>query len=491
MRAVTPTRLGVAGVLLAVVAFQLWISPHNPPGFHHDEAAFALNAYTIAHHLRDQNGALLPIVIPSYGDYKTATFSYVLAPAIRILGPKDSTARLVAALFGLAAIAALGVLGYRRAGPRVGFAIVVLAGLTPWLFQLGRVAYDTSMFPFATALVLVAVDFWSRSCRAIWLRSLALGSALGFLTYAYGAGRLFAPLLATALLVFVRRVPWRSIAGAWLVYGVFLLPLAVYRLRHPAGLSARYHATTFVEPGMSLPGIVGHAVVNALDDLDLWHWLVSGDRKPYVDVWGAPQLLAVGVLLAVAGVAEIARRRRGDRFWLYVLLATALASVPASLTVDRHDALRLSALPVCLLALAIPGVEWVLRLGRASLILGVLAVAAVAEWAFFVSVYSDRGSVDRATVFETDVPALVARGLADGRTIYVDHDDPYALTMGQWYAVSHGLPQSRVVRLGDGAIPAAGSMVLGRTQACDYVCVQLAEADSFWLARAAGPKPTG
>jgi 4-amino-4-deoxy-L-arabinose transferase-like glycosyltransferase len=487
----TPARLAAAGALLALLAFQLWISPHNPPGFHHDEAAFALNGYTIAHHLRDQNGALLPIVLPSYGDYKTATFSYVLAPAILALGAKDSTARLVAALFGIAAIAALGALAYRRAGPRVAVALVVLAGLTPWLFQLGRVAYDTSMFPFATALVLLTADFWSRSERALWLRSLALGSALGFLTYAYGAGRLLAPLLAVALLVFVRRVPWRALLGAWLVYGLSLLPLAAYRLRHPSGLSARYHATTFVTHGMSLPGIVGHAATNAADDLDPWHWLVSGDHKPYVDVWGAPQLLAVGVLLAVAGGVEIARRRRSDRFWLYALLASILAAVPAALTVDRHDALRLSALPVCFLVLAIPGLEWVAGLRRANAILAVLAVAAVAEWAFFVSVYSDKGTVDRATVFESDVPALVARGLAGGRTLYVDHDDPYALTMGQWYAVSHGLPASRVVRLGDGAIPPPGSMVLGRTQSCDYVCVQLAEADSFWLARAAGPKPTG
>jgi 4-amino-4-deoxy-L-arabinose transferase-like glycosyltransferase len=489
--ALTPARLVAAGAVVAVLAFQLWISPHNPPGFHHDEAAFALNAYTIAHHLRDQNGALLPIVLPSYGDYKTATFSYVLAPAILVLGAKDSTARIVAALFGIAAIAALGALAYRRAGPRVGLAIVVLAGLTPWLFQLGRVAYDTSMFPLATALVFLALDFWARSGRPAWVRCVAVGAALGFLTYAYGAGRLLAPLLAAALVLFARRVSWRSIAGAWLVYAVTLVPVAVYRFRHPSGLSARYHATTFVEPGMSFPRIVGRAVVNTLEDFDPWRWLVSGDRKPYVDVWGAPQLLAVGVLLAVLGVVEIARHRRGDRFWLFVLVATVLAAVPAALTVDRHDALRLSALPVCFVALAIPGVEWIAGLRRANLMFCVLAAAAVAEWAFFVSVYSDKGTIDRSTVFEVDVPALIARGLAGGRTIYVDHDDPYALTMGQWYAVSHGLLQSRVVRLRDGGVPPTGSMVLGRTQACDYTCVQLAEADSFWLARAAGPKPTG
>ena len=47
----------------------------------------------------------------------------------------------------------------------------------------------------------------------------------------------------------------------------------------------------------------------------------------------------------------------------------------------------------------------------------------------------------------------IQRGLAGGRTVYVDYDDSYALTMGQWYAVSHGLPLSRVVRLPDGGAP--------------------------------------
>jgi 4-amino-4-deoxy-L-arabinose transferase-like glycosyltransferase len=486
-----PARLAAAGALLFVLAFQLWVSPRNPPGFHHDEAAFALNAYTIAHHLRDQDGAFLPVLFPSYGDYKAAAFSYVLAPVLLVFGPSDEAARSLAAAFGVAAVLLVGLLAWRRAGPWIAVAAACLAGLTPWLFQLGRVAYDTSAFPFAVVFLLVAVDGWARA-RFSLPRSAFVGVALAVLTYAYGAGRLLAPLLAVALVVFVRRVPWRSLAGAWVAYGVLLVPFAAYRLRHPHGLTARYHQTTFVQPGMSLGRIVTHALGNYLSDLDPWRWLVSGDHKPYVDVWGAPQLLAVAVALAALGLVD-ALRRRDDRFWLYVVAAYFLSAVPAAFTVDRHDALRLSAMPACLAVLAIPGLQALARLRRQMLlpIAAVLVAATLAEWGFFVHVYSSRGQESRATVFEVDVPALVARGLAGGRTIYVDHDDAYALTMGQWYAVSHGLPASRVVRLPDGAVPPKGSMVLGRTQSCDYVCDQLAEADSFWLARAVGPRPTG
>jgi 4-amino-4-deoxy-L-arabinose transferase-like glycosyltransferase len=479
-----------AAAILLVVSFQLWVSPDNPPGFLDDEASFALNGYSIAHGLRDQGGALLPVFFPSFGDYKSAAFSYALAPAFAVFGASDGVARAVAAVFGLATVFLVGLIGYRRAGPWIGLAAAVGAGLTPWLFQLGRVAVDTSVFPFAVALVLLGTEVWARGGRHLFLRSVTLGGSLALLTYVYSAGRLFGPLLAAALVLFIPRVPWRALFAAWLAYAVFLIPLALYGVRHSSGITSRYHETAFRTHGMSLSEIAGHAFSNYLHDLNPWHWVVSGDRKPYVDIWGAPQLLAVVAVLAAAGVIEICRRR--DRFWLYAIAAYLLSAVPASLTLDRHHALRLAAMPLCVAVLAIPGLEAVARLRRPLMLVAaaVLAVGALAEWWSFVDHYSTSGP-HRTGVFEAGVPALVQRGLSGGRTIYVDYDDSYALAMAQWYAVSHGLPASRVARLPDGAIPPTGSMVFGRLQSCDYTCVRLADADTFWLARAAGATPSG
>jgi hypothetical protein len=486
-----PSVLFGVAALVAVLAFQLWISPSNPPGFHHDEAAFALNGYTIAHHLRDQDGALLPVLFPSFDDYKGAFFSYVLAPVIAVFGPSNAAVRGTATAFGILAIALLALLAYRRAGWGVAVVTACLAGLTPWIFQLGRVAYDTSTFPFAAALILVAADVWWRGRTKLLLRSIFLGAALALLTYDYAAGRLLGPLLAVALLVFARRSTLRAITYVWATYAVLLIPFAAYRVRHPSGLTARYDAATFVTDGMSIPHIVGQAVVNYLQDVNPFYWVYAGDPKPYVDVARTPELLGALVAAAVVGAVEILRRRR-ERYWAYVLIGYFLAPIPASLTVDRHDALRLSAMPVFLAALAIPGLQ---AIGRLRPVLAyaagvAFAVAALAQWAHFVDVYSNQGGPGRLALFEADVPSLLARGFSGGRTIYVDHDDAYGRTQAGWYAVTHGIPLSRVVRLPDGGMPPVGSMVFGRTQACDYVCAQLATADSFFLARAVGPKPT-
>ena len=136
MPAPRPALVIAAAAVVLVVSFQLWVSPRNPPGFLDDEAAFALNGYTLAHGLRDQDGARLPVFFPSFGDYKNAAFSYALAPAMAVFGPSKAAARATAAVFGLAAVLLVGLIGYRRAGPWVGLAAAVGAGLTPWLFQL-------------------------------------------------------------------------------------------------------------------------------------------------------------------------------------------------------------------------------------------------------------------------------------------------------------------------------------------------------------------
>ena len=87
---VRPAWLIALGAVGGVVAFQLWIDPATPPGFIRYEASFSFNAYAIAQDLHDQNGALLPLYLPSFGDYKSTPFVYLLAAVFRIVAGRWS-----------------------------------------------------------------------------------------------------------------------------------------------------------------------------------------------------------------------------------------------------------------------------------------------------------------------------------------------------------------------------------------------------------------
>jgi 4-amino-4-deoxy-L-arabinose transferase-like glycosyltransferase len=483
-----PTIALLAGSVLLVVAFQLWISPTNPPGFHHDEASFAVNAYTIAHHLKGEDGAFAPLYLPSFDDYKSTPFVYALAPVFLVAGPHKSAARALGALFVIASLLLTALVAWRRTGSAwIAATVLVLAGLAPWLFELGRLAFDTTVFPFAVALTLLAVDWWARpESDGRLLASAAVGGSLGLAAYSYAGGRLYAPLLAAALAVFWRRKGAREIGSAWAFFVLSLLPLGLYQVRHPGDLTARFHATTFIDD-MSPAEIAWRTAWNYIRDVDPWHWVTAGDSKPYVYVAGqGGMVFGVTVVLAIVGVVQALRTRPLDRWWLFVLTAFLLSAVPAALTRDRYDALRLSAYPLLLALLAARGLASLVRLPHRRA-LAAAAAAAVAVTGFqlwhFVDVYQERGPA-RLELFEAALPALLQRGFAQTGEVYVDYDDAYTRTQARWYAISTGRSIDAVKVLPDGGAPPVGATIFGRIQACDFPCTRYDESDTYWLARA-------
>ena len=477
--------------MLAVCSFQLWVSPSNPPAFFRDEAAIAYNAHTIATEGRDEYGARFPLYFSSFLDYKSPLFVYGLAGVFRLTGPDREVARGFAAICVLGAVLLLGWLAYRRtASAAVGIATLVLAGTAPWLFELGRVAFEVAMEPLLLCLALLAVERASRLERWSATSAVPVSLALGAITYTYAGGRLLAPLLAASLAVVLSRERWRWVVAAWVGFAVTQLPLLLYARAHPGALSRRYEATTFVTDGMSTWEIAWRGAVNYLQDVQLWHYVVSGDVKPYAHTPGTSALLAVSVGLSVAGLVLILLRLRDDPFWRYALAALVVSPIPAAVTIDRHHALRLAPLIVMLVVVAIPALAELrdafarARWARA-LMLGLVALAAV-QFAVFVREFGSEGPL-RTGRFEAGVPALLAAAWADGGTAYVDYDDREPLTLARWYALVEGIDPSRVVRLPDGGIPPIGSIAFGRTQECDYSCERLAESGDYWTARVLGP----
>lgn len=480
-------------VVAAVAGFQLWISPTNPPGFHRDEASISYNAFTLATDLRDQNGALLPLYFPSFDDYKSPLFVYTLAGVFRLTGPDADVARTLAAVSVLAAVLLLGLIAYRRSRSAVVAVVVIaLAGTTPWLFELGRVAFEVSMEPLVLCLLLLALD---RACRSesgsALSRGVPIGLALGALTYVYAAGRLLAPLLAAALALAGGQGRWRWIVAAWSTFAVTLVPLAVYTLVHPGALTQRFWATTFIQEGMSRGGIVRGVFENYARDVNLWDWVTTGDAKPYVHASNYGMLFASAVLLALVGAGLVLLRHRDDPWWRFVLAATVVSPVPAALTEDRLHALRLVPLAVLLLVLAVPTLGLIVRTAATrpvatAAVAAVLVLATAAQFADFLDRYRTSGP-GRVELFEAGVPALLDQGFAAGATLHVDFDDHQAQAHALWRSAELGLPRERVVVLADGATPAPGAVVFGRFQECDFACDEFARWGDYWLARARAP----
>ncbi len=471
--------LAATAVLAGAALWFFVLGPPPAPGFIRDEASIAYNAFTLSQNLHDQNGGLLPLYIKSFGDYKSPLFPYLLAVVFRFTGPSRHAALDTAAAFVFVAILLLGVLAWRRT--RSLFAVcatVAVASITPWLYELGRTSYETIIEPLTLMLVLIAVDWAYRSHRRPIERAVPVGLALGALEYSYAGGRVLAPLLLVALLVFVRR-DRRWVAQTWGVYILTLVPALAYSVVHKGALGNRFASTTYLRHGMSPPTIVYDFFRNYVTDANLEHWVTSGDPTPYIHVHGAAQLYAATVVLAAIGVAVIWRTQRDDRFWWFVGAALVLSPIAGAVTDQRYYSLRLLPLPLLLLVLGLPALELIRRERRLQAVAAALAVlVAVQFWQWRDNYYVNNNG--RTVLYEGHLPPLLERAFAHGRTVYVSPDDVYAQTHALWYAVSNGLPKSRVSE----ATPPRGAFEFGRFSACRGPCTRLGEADTYWLARA-------
>jgi hypothetical protein len=478
-----PAVLTGMAVVAAVGAFQLWITSDNPPGFFRDEAAIAYNAYTIQHDGRDEYGARFPLYFSSFLDYKSPIFVYTLAGVFRVTGPNQEVARGLAAVSMLAAILLLGWLAYRLTGrATVGIGTVALAGFSPWLFELGRVAFEVTMEPLLVVLVLLGV---ARTAQLdVWrpVSALPVALVLGAITYVYAGGRFLAPVLALALLAMLSRRRWRWVATALGVFALTQIPLLAYIHEHPGALSRRLDATSFIHHGTSPVEIVWRTLFNYVQDLQLWDYVVGGDKKPYAHTPGTSMLLVASIVLSLAGIVIVLRTRRRDPFWRFALAALLVSPLPAAITIDRFHALRLAPFAVMLVVFAIPAIAAI----RSTALAAAVVAAGTVQFALFVHDYSTDGP-RRTGRFEADIPDLLERAWANGGTVYVDYDDREPLTLARWYALDHGISQQRVVRLPDGGIPPTGATAFGRTQACDYRCTRVARSGDYWLARVEGP----
>jgi hypothetical protein len=485
-----PAILVGLGAILAVAAFHLWITPSNPPGYHRDEAALSLNAYTLSTDLADEDGARLPLFFRSFDDYKSPVFPYLLAGVFALTGPDQQVARTVSAVLVLASVLLLGLLARRLTSSWVvAAAVLVLAGLTPWLFELGRMAIEATTQPLLVVLLLLSLQRTAQLERYDVIDGMLAGVPIGLITYSYTGSRLLGPLLGAALVVFAGRGRWRFLVAAWGTIVLALVPLGVYAIRHPGNLTARYEATTIARDGLSTPRVVLQAIGNWFRDIDPWHWATAGDPAPYIHNGGYGALFGAVVLAALAGVVLVVTRERDNLWWRYVLVATILVPVPAALTVDRYNAIRLATLPVFVLVLAIPSLAMLLRAGRSSWLaragLALLALSVVVQFAQFLDIYRSRGPA-RVVLFEAGVPPLLEEPLAAGETLYVDFDDRGAQAQVRWRVAAAGLPQSRVVILPDGGIPPAGSLVFLRFQGCDFDCLEVTSWEEYRLMRSVG-----
>ena len=457
-------------VVLVVVVYSYDVSK-NPVGFFVDEASIAYNAHTIAQSGTDEHGYRFPLYFRAFGEYKSPVYIYVLSAVFWFTGPSVLVARMLSAVAGLAAAALFGILAAQLARRRsVGLMVFLIAALTPWLFEVSRLVFEVALLPIILALFLLLLQRAAKREQWSWLSAAGLGALLGLMAYTYSVGRLLALLFALGLALFFTRQRWRTVVLTWIVFGLTLLPLGVFTLRHPGALSERFKFVSFVKPGDTRSQIALRFVQNYVENFSPRRWLAYGDPEPRHHLPGMGSLLIGAVVLSALGLIVVLLRYRSYAWWRFIIYGLLVSPIPAALTLDYFHTLRLISLPCFLLVLTVPAIDFLLEEGeqrgqarRVTLIVLVLITllqGALFQWRF-------HNALPRVDAFDSYYPELLSTALAQPeRPIYLYDKTPAAYVYAYWYATLGGVSVSNFRRLSREETPPPGAIVIGHELPC-------------------------
>ena len=356
----------VIGLGLLFALYTAGISK-NPPGFFIDESCTAYNAYLLAKtgagELTHRFPFFFEVYRGLYVQYYHPVEEYLLAVVFLIFPPSILIVRLYSAFLMFLGCLLLGLLAKRISGRNVIAVIIAgLALITPWLFEVGRLAWEAHLVPLLMILFLYALYSAHRKGKWGVLDVISIVFTLFLLTYCYASGRVLGPLMAAGLILFAtnrRRII--AVAAMWVLYGVALLPALIFSQRHPGVLMKRFLETSYVRTTIPLRDNLAVFVRRFLEDQNLTGLLLTGDDHARHHVAGSGGAFFFSAfILAVLGFIIVIAWRGRDPWWRFVLYGLVASIIPGAITNWPFHYLRLLALPVFLLVLAIPALEWIL-----------------------------------------------------------------------------------------------------------------------------------
>lgn len=224
----------LAGVLALAFVLRVVGLSNFPPGFTPDEASFGYDAYSILKTGKDQWGKPFPLVLESFGDFKSPLYAYLTVPSIATFGLNKFAVRFPNAILGVLSVYVAYLLAKKLFGKEeLAKVAALLFAISPWHIMLSRGAFEANLTTFF--LPLAVLLFLNK-------RFALAGLIFGVNLFSYHSAKVVTPLVLVATLIYSRyyyKKYWQGLA----VFGVFLL-LNFYTFTLGAGARATERSIT-------------------------------------------------------------------------------------------------------------------------------------------------------------------------------------------------------------------------------------------------------
>jgi 4-amino-4-deoxy-L-arabinose transferase-like glycosyltransferase len=223
----SPYQTAFAAIVLLGGLVRLWRLDGVPPGFNQDEASLAYESWALLHYGIDRNGHTWPMHFVAWGNGQSVMYSYLAMPALWF-GFTPLHFRFPMALFGIATLPFMYLIGRRLHSPLLGLLSMFVLAISPWHILLSRWAIDDNLLPlFFLAGVYCLLRARDKAMPWLPLAALILGLSL----YVYGVAYYIAPAMLLGgvfLLMRLRMATWKPVAVALAIFTLLAAPIVMF-----------------------------------------------------------------------------------------------------------------------------------------------------------------------------------------------------------------------------------------------------------------------
>lgn len=242
--------LGIIILFSAVLRF--WSISIYPPALYTDEAGQGYNAYSLLVTGLDEHGALLPMSLRSFGDWKPPVQTYLSIPFMFFFGLSEETTRLPSILLGILSIAvSYFVARELKLSTKVSLLAAFFLALSPWAIHQSRSAM---LVLVAFYFFLLGSLFLLKGTRKKWYILSAL--FFGISIYSYYGMRLVVPLFLFAyflLLTKKRHLLKEGFFPFCIAFLIIIFPLFISFTKNPDVVFGRAKTiSVFYDKGIGL-----------------------------------------------------------------------------------------------------------------------------------------------------------------------------------------------------------------------------------------------
>ncbi len=340
-----------------------------------DEAALGYNAYSIIETGRDEYGKITPIIFKSFGDHKPGLYVYLAIPFIKLFGLNAIATRLPSILLG----SLLPILIYflikeiNQKSHKTAIIAAIITSLNPYSIHFSKGAWETNVLTFE--LVLASYFFFKYINKKINKYLLFSAITFGLTLFTYQAGKMISLFLI--IILFLTNLQIVKIKNIKPLFLNFVLPLFIFSIPIIYGIFFSNNTNRLkVVSLFSYPRseIETQTIINESSKINyqifynqsifflrnfssryLNHfsprflafegdWQSPRHSAPYVGV-----ILYPSLLFLIIGIFFALSRQKIDKLNLFFFLWLLVAPIPAALTRDSLQAVRVMSLSIPLI----------------------------------------------------------------------------------------------------------------------------------------------